>query len=64
MVRDDFSAGSDVDIIVDFDRPVGVEFIDLADYIEAKLRKKLDPVSRKGLKPKYFKQIQSEIIYV
>jgi hypothetical protein len=32
IVRDDFSSNSDIDIIVDFDRPVGVEFIDLADY--------------------------------
>ncbi|MBN8699651.1 MAG: nucleotidyltransferase family protein [Chitinophagales bacterium] len=64
IVRDDFSPTSDIDIIVDFSRPVGVEFIDLADYIEAKLKKKVDLVSKKGLKPKYLQQIQSEIIYV
>jgi uncharacterized protein len=64
IVRDDFSPASDIDIIVDFSKPVGVEFIDLADYIEAKLKKKVDLVSRKGLKQKYFQQIQSEIIYV
>lgn len=64
IVRDDFSQSSDIDIIVDFSKPVGVEFIDLADYIEAKLKKKIDLVSRKGLKPKYLQQIQSEIIYV
>ncbi len=64
IVRDDFSPTSDIDIIVDFSKPVGVEFIDLADYIEAKLKKKVDLVSKKGLKPKYLQQIQSEIIYV
>ena len=41
IVRDDFSPTSDIDIIVDFSKPVGVEFIDLADYIEAKLKKRL-----------------------
>ena len=64
IVRDDFSPTSDIDIIVDFSKPVGVEFIDLANYIEAKLKKKVDLVSKKGLKPKYLQQIQSEIIYV
>lgn len=64
IVRNDFSTDSDVDIIVEFSKPIGVEFIDLADYIEAKINRKVDLVSRKGLKPKYFQQIQAEIIYV
>lgn len=37
IVRDDYSADSDIDIIVDFDQPVGVEFIDLADFMEQRL---------------------------
>lgn len=64
VVRNDFTDKSDVDIIVDFSKPIGVEFIDLANYIESKLRKKIDLVSRKGVKPKYFRLIESEIIYV
>jgi len=64
IVRDDFTDKSDVDIIVDFSRPIGIEFIDLANYIESKLSKKVDLVSRKGVKPKYYHQIESEIIYV
>ncbi|MBI3235641.1 MAG: nucleotidyltransferase family protein [Bacteroidetes bacterium] len=64
IVRDDFTEKSDVDIIVDFSKPIGIEFIDLADYIESKLNKKVDLVSRNGVKTKYFHQIESEIIYV
>jgi uncharacterized protein len=64
VVRDDFSPSSDIDIIVDFDRPVGIEFIDLALYIEQHLQKKVDLVSRKGVKDKYFKAIEREIVYV
>lgn len=64
VVRDDFNDLSDIDIIVDFTKPVGIEFIDLADFIESKLMKKVDLVSRNGVKPKYFNQIESEIIYV
>jgi predicted nucleotidyltransferase len=64
VVRDDFSPMSDIDIMVDFSRPVGIEFIDLADELERQLDRKVDLVSRKGIKPKYFDAIQPEIIYV
>jgi predicted nucleotidyltransferase len=64
LVRDDFSPFSDIDIIVDFNQPVGIEFIDLADYLEQHLQKKVDLVSRNGVKDKYFKAIEREIVYV
>lgn len=64
IVREDFNASSDIDIIVQFTKPVGIEFIDLANFIESKLDKKIDLVSRNGIKANYFQQIESEIIYV
>jgi predicted nucleotidyltransferase len=64
VVRDDFSSESDIDIIVDFSRPIGIEFIDLANELEAQLKRKVDLVSKKGIKPQYFKAIQSDVIYV
>lgn len=63
-VREDFTAESDIDIIVDFSQPIGVSFIDLADLLESKVNSKVDLVSRKGIKPQYFKEIEHEIIYV
>ncbi len=64
VVRDDFSPSSDIDIIVAFDHPIGIEFIDLANYMELRLQKKVDLVSRNGVKDKYFKAIEQEIVYV
>ena len=65
VVRGDFSpATSDIDIIVDFSQPVGVEFIDLANYLESKFHKKIDLVSRRGIKPKYYSAIEKDIVYV
>lgn len=64
VVRGDYNDLSDIDIIVDFSQPIGVEFIDLADYIESKLDKNIDLVSKKGIKQKYLQAIESEIIYV
>jgi predicted nucleotidyltransferase len=65
VVRDDFADGSsDVDIIVDFDRPIGIEFVDMADMIERLLNRKVDVVSRAGIKAPYFAVIEPEIVYV
>ncbi len=63
-VRDDFGPSSDVDIIVDFSKPIGIEFIDLADLIEKRLKINVDLVSKNGVKNKYYRNIESEIIYV
>jgi predicted nucleotidyltransferase len=64
VVRDDFNAGSDVDILIDFSAPIGIEFIDLADYIERKLNRRVDLVSRKAIKEPYYRAIEGDIVYV
>ena len=64
VVRDDFNPSSDVDIIVDFSQQIGIEIIDLAEFIEKKLKKNVDLVSRNGVKQKYYRTFESEIIYV
>jgi predicted nucleotidyltransferase len=65
IVRDDFFLKkSDIDIIVDFTRPVGIEFIALTDYLENKFHRKIDLVSKKGIKPAYYSVIEKEILYV
>ena len=43
---------------------IGIEFIDLADLLESRIRRKVDLVSRKGIKLKYFQQIEHQIVYV
>ncbi|MCU0442126.1 MAG: nucleotidyltransferase family protein [Bacteroidia bacterium] len=55
---------SDVDILVEFNKPIGVEFIDLANELESLLRIKVDLVSKNGVKPEYYKQIETELNYV
>ncbi len=63
-VRNDFNASSDLDLIVDFYRPVGIEFIDLAEYLEKHFHRKVDLVSKKGIKKRYLDSIAGEIIYI
>ena len=64
MVRDDFKGNSDIDIVVDFSQPIGVGSIDLANQLESLLKRKVDVVSKVGIKPAYFKHIEPEIVYV
>ena len=64
VARNDYSKNSDVDIIVDFSQPIGIEFIDLADLLEEKFHEQVDLVSKKGIKPQYFSSIENEIVYV
>ena len=65
VVRDDFSReNSDLDVIVDFQKPIGIEFIELAEFLENKLNRKVDLVSRNGIKPAYLKNIEPEVVYV
>ena len=55
---------SDIDILVEFEKPVGMEFIDLADELEKLLHTKVDLVSKKGIKQKYMDVITKSLIYV
>lgn len=64
VVRNDFTPESDIDIIVDFKASVGIDFIELADVLESRLGKPVDLVSKRGIKPAYYKAIEAEIIYV
>lgn len=62
--RNEEKEDSDLDLIVEFKRNIGIEFIDLADEIEETLKMKIDLVSKKAIKENYFNAIQSDFIYV
>ena len=55
---------SDLDLLVEFNDKVGLNFIDLAEELENIIGLKIDLVSRKGIKDKYFKKIESNLTYV
>ena len=64
MVRTDFKAESDIDIVVGFSQPIGIEFIDLDDELEKLLDRKVDLVSKAGIRPQYLRAIEPDILYV
>jgi uncharacterized protein len=65
FVRGEQQEGSDVDVLVDFSRPVGfVTFIKLENRLEEILGRKVDLVTRKALKPHIGRRILDEVRYV
>ena len=62
--RGDYHENSDIDILVDFNDRIGIEFISLAHELEDMLQTKIDLVSRKGIKPKYLPFVEKSLIHV
>lgn len=55
---------SDLDLLVEFNDKIGLRFVDLAEELEQLIGFKVDLVSRKGIKDKYYQKIQSDLTYV
>ncbi|MCC6219660.1 MAG: nucleotidyltransferase domain-containing protein [Deltaproteobacteria bacterium] len=55
---------SDIDILVEFNRPIGMEIVDLVLELEKLLGGSVDLVSKKALKPELLKAIEQQINYV
>lgn len=62
--RGDQQYDSDVDILVDIDPSVGLEFVTLAEQIEQLLGLPVELVSRRAIKPNKLKHIERDLIYV
>lgn len=43
------TAESDVDIVVEFDRPIGFRFVEFTEYLETLLDKKVDVLTTTGV---------------
>ncbi len=57
---------SDIDILVDFDKPIGLEIVDLKDELETILGISVDLVPKNGLmrNKRLYNLIQDHLIYV
>ena len=65
MARGDQTRSSDVDILVDFAKPVGLfTFIELEDKLRKLLKRKVDLVTPRALKSVIRKDVLSETVYV
>lgn len=64
IARGDHAASSDVDIMIDYQGAMGLEFIDLAEELEQLLQTRVDLVSKRAIKPSLLSRINQDIVYV
>ncbi|SDC15966.1 nucleotidyltransferase family protein [Geotoga petraea] len=59
---------SDIDLIIKFEKPIGLKYFELIDFLEEKLGKNVDVITEKGLEQIRIKSvsdsIRNEITYV
>lgn len=68
VARDAAGEDSDVDLIVEFERPIGLRFVDFADRLEAILGAKIDILTPAGVSairnPRVAESIRKSAVYV
>jgi predicted nucleotidyltransferase len=63
--RDEQTRESDIDIMVDFSTPIGIEYFDLVYTLNDTFKNnKVQVVSKKGIKQKYFDRLKQDLVYV
>ncbi|WP_307336066.1 nucleotidyltransferase family protein [Caldalkalibacillus uzonensis] len=63
FARGEQTGKSDIDILVEFSKPIGLDFVELKNFLEKTLGKKVDLVTVNALKPQLKEVILSEVIY-
>lgn len=65
VARDEATAGSDIDLLVEFDRPVGLfELFGLQDELEAILGRSVDLGTVQSLKPRVREKVLEQAVNV
>ena len=62
--RGDQTPDSDVDILVEVDPSIGLDFVTLAERIEKMLGVAVDLISTRAVSPKAMELIETELLYV
>jgi len=62
--RADYNIYSDVDVMVELSTPDAVAFINLGYELERLVQKKVDVISKNGLKERHMKAIEKDLLYV
>ncbi|MBI1939686.1 MAG: nucleotidyltransferase family protein [Ignavibacteriales bacterium] len=65
-VRNEQTRTSDLDVLVDFRKPIGWDVVDLQEYLQELLGVKVDLVLKRGMvrNKKLWELVKQEVIYV
>lgn len=61
VAMDSAGPDSDVDIVVEFEYPIGLKFIEFVEYMENLFGKKVDVLTKEGIRNIRVKNVSSEI---
>ena len=68
FARETAQESSDVDLIVEFQRPIGLKFMEMVEYLETLLGRRVDVLTPAGLRgirlPEVVRQIEESIVHV
>ncbi len=66
--KDKPTEASDIDLVVEFERPIGFKFVELSEYLERLLGKKVDLLTQAGIQgiriARIAQDIEENIVYV
>jgi|SRR5882724_3419433 len=68
FARETAQESSDVDLIVEFQRPIGLKFVEMVEFLETLLGRKVDVLTPAGLRgirlPEVARQIEDSVVHV
>lgn len=64
VARDEATEFSDIDILVELEKPIGLDFVLLGDELENILGVHVDIVTPNALNPKMLSYIKQDLVYV
>ncbi len=62
--RGEATENSDIDVAVEFNGPMGLNFVAMANEIEDLFGTKVDVVPKRSIKPIYLSSVEKDILYV
>ena len=63
--REEASAESDIDLLIDLSKNTSADFFNIAFQLQDLFHpRKVDIVTRNGIKPSYYRSIEQDLIYV
>jgi len=68
FARETAQESSDVDLIVEFQRPIGLKFMEMVEYLERLLGRRVDALTLAGLRgirlPEVARRIEESVVHV
>ena len=62
LARGEQGPASDLDLLVELDRPLGLGFVDAADFLELQLGRRVDLLTRRSLRPHLWAEIAPDLV--